>query len=227
MGRRKRKDKQNRGKWFFCLVLLLILSIYTVVFTERIIKPNLTAVAEIKTRVIIAQIINDAVQSQLVSDTAMNDLLLVQTGQDGKIAYVQSNTAAMNRLTAGLISALQQEYREMQPAKVRVPMGSLLGSQILSEFGPDIEIKVLPIGMSKVNFKTEFESAGINQTKYKVFLVMDSQARILAPFSVDDIRVESSLLIAEAIIVGEVPESYINVPKEGILDAADTITNRH
>lgn len=227
MGRRKRKDKQNRAKWFFCLVLLMVLSVYTIVYTERIIKPNLTAIAEIKTRAMIAQAINEAVQSQLASDAAASELLLVQTGQDGKIAYVQSNSVAMTRLSTGVVSTLQQQYREMEPTKVTVPIGSLLGSQILSEFGPKIEIRVLPIGMSKVNFKTEFESAGINQTKYKVFLELDSQARILIPFSAEDIRVENSILIAEAIIVGEVPESYINVPKEDTLDATDIMTNRH
>ena len=54
---------------------------------------------------------------------------------------------------------------------------------------------------------------GINQTKYKVFLQMDSQARVLAPFTINNIEVQNTILVAEAIIVGEVPSSYINVPQ--------------
>ena len=59
-GRRK-KDKQNNGKWFVCLVLLMVLAIYGVVFTERIVKPNVAAIAEVKVKAMITKIVNDAV----------------------------------------------------------------------------------------------------------------------------------------------------------------------
>ena len=62
---------------------------------------------------------------------------------------------------------------------------------------------------------------GINQTKYKVYLQMDSQARVLAPFSINNIEVQNTILVAEAIIVGEVPEAYINVPGGSALDATN------
>lgn len=225
MKRRRGRKKHLNGKWFICLVLLVVLAVYSVVFTEKIIKPNLAAIAEVKVKAMITKIVNDAVHAQFVSSANAKELLNIKTDKDGNITYVESNTAAMNSLATELTQAVQKQYKWDQAVKVGVPMGSIVGSQILSQFGPYINLKVLPIGMSRVNFKTEFESMGINQTKYKVYLEIDSQARVLAPFSINNINVQNTILVAEAIIVGEVPNAYINVPKDTAMDSTNFVTD--
>jgi len=219
MKRRVRRGYENRWKWFLCLILLVLLAAYSAVFTEKIIKPNLAAITEVKVKAMITQIVNDSVHQQFVSDAQVKDLLTIKTDQEGNITYVESNTTAMNKLSTELTQAVQNQYKWDTAVVLDVPVGSIVGSQILSQIGPNIHLKVLPIGMSRVNFKTEFESMGINQTKYKVYLEMDSQARILAPFNINNINVQNTILVAEAIIVGEVPGSYINVPQGS--DATD------
>jgi len=221
MRRRPKRDRKNNGKWFACLILLMVLALYSVVFTEKIIKPNVAAIAEVKVKAMITQIVNDAVREEFKTNTGISELLTIKTDQEGNITYVESNTIAMNNLASKLTQTVQNQYKWKDAVSLNVPAGSIVGSQILSQIGPDISLKVLPIGMSRVNFKTEFESMGINQTKYKVFLQMDSQARVLAPFSINNIEVQNTILVAEAIIVGEVPQSYVNVPKDGMLDATN------
>ena len=213
MGRRPKRIKRNNGKWFVCLVLLMVLAVYSAVFTEKIIKPNLAAIAEVKVKAMITQIVNDAVHEQFKADAEVMELLTIKTDQEGNITYVESNTAAMNNLATELTQAVQNQYKWKDAVVLNVPFGSIVGSQILSQIGPSVGLKVLPIGMSRANFKTEFESMGINQTKYKVYLQMDSQARVLAPFSINNIEIQNTILVAEAVIVGEVPSSYINVPQ--------------
>jgi sporulation protein YunB len=191
----------------------MVLAVYSAVYTEKIIKPNLAAIAEVKVKAMITQIVNDAVHEQFKAGAEATELLTIKTDQEGNITYVESNTAAMNNLATELTQAVQSQYKWKDAVVLNVPVGSIVGSQILSQIGPSIGLKVLPIGMSRANFKTEFESMGINQTKYKVYLQMDSQARVLAPFSINNIDVQNTILIAEAVIVGEVPSSYINVPQ--------------
>ena len=220
MKRRHKRDRHN-GKWFVCLVLLIVLAIYSVVYTEKIVKPNVGAIAEVKVKAMITKIVNDAVHDQFASGAEFGELLTIKTDQEGNISYVESNTIAMNSLATKLTQSVQQQYRWEEPVILSVPVGSIIGSQVLSQIGPYIDLKVLPIGMSRVNYKTEFESMGINQTKYKVYLEMDSQARVLAPFSINNINVENTILVAEAIIVGEVPDAYINVPPGSAMDATN------
>ena len=225
MRRKPKRDIRNNGKWFICLVLLMVLAFYSVIFTEKIIKPNVAAIAEVKVKAMITQIVNDAVHEQFLTDAAVNELLTIKTDQEGNITYVESNTTAMNNLAVELSQSVQNRYKWEDAVLLKVPVGSIVGSQILSQIGPDINLKVLPIGMSRVNFQTEFESMGINQTKYKVFLLLDSQARVLAPFSINNIEVQNTILVAEAIIVGEVPDSYINVPPGSAMDATNFFQN--
>lgn len=223
--RRYRGERRGNIKWFICLVLLMVLAVYSVVFTEKIIKPNLAAIAEVKVKAMITQIINDAVHNQFKTGAEVTELLTIKTDQEGNITYVESNTVAMNSLATELTQAVQMQYRWKEAVILDVPVGSVVGSQILSQMGPSIGIKVLPIGMSRANFKTEFESMGINQTKYKVYLQLDSQARVLAPFSINNIEVQNTILVAEAVIVGEVPNAYINVPKESVMDSTNFVTD--
>ncbi|QOX62468.1 sporulation protein YunB [Anoxybacterium hadale] len=221
MKQRRKRDKRKSIKWFVCLVLLLVLTVYSAVFTEKIIKPNLAAIAEVKVKAMMTRIVNEAVREQFVNDADVKGLLTIKTDQEGNITYVESNTTAMNALATNLTQAVQNQYKWEDASMMRVPVGSIVGSQILSQFGPYVTLKVLPIGTSKTNFKTEFESMGINQTKYKVYLEMDSQAKVLAPFSINNIDIQNTILIAEAIIVGEVPNSYINVPPGSAMDATN------
>ncbi|MDE8735333.1 sporulation protein YunB, partial [Eubacteriales bacterium DFI.9.88] len=67
----------------------------------------------------------------------------------------------------------------------------------------------------------EFEAKGINQTKYKVYIILKSQVKVLAPLSASTFDMSSTVLIAEAVILGGVPKSYVQVPKEDILDVTD------
>ncbi|HHU18208.1 MAG TPA: sporulation protein YunB [Clostridiales bacterium] len=219
--RLKHKRNGHAGKWFISLVLLVVLAVYSVIYTEKIIKPNVAAIAEVRVKAMITMVVNEAVHKQFKSDAALSELLTIKTDQDGNITYVEANTIAMNSLVTELTNMVQQQFRKMDPANLSIPVGSIIGSQILSQFGPYINLKVLPIGTSRFNYKTEFEGMGINQTKYKVFLVVDSQARVLAPFSINNINIGNTILIAEAVIVGEVPDAYINVPPGSAMDATN------
>ena len=72
-----------------------------------------------------------------------------------------------------------------------------------------------------MDFKTEFETQGINQTKYKIYIVLTCRIKMAAPFSTRVFKTNSTILIAEAVILGKVPDSYVVVPQDDILDALD------
>lgn len=131
---------------------------------------------------------------------------------------VQADTKAINLLITEISKELQEEYRNMKEDVIMVPAGALLGSKIFSQTGPKVKMKVIPLSVSGMDFKTEFETQGINQTKYKVYIKLKSQVKVLAPFSSETINMASTILLAEAVILGKVPDSYVQVPKEDILD---------
>ena len=96
-----------------------------------------------------------------------------------------------------------------------LPLGSALGSGIFSGKGPRVRFEILPVGTVKTTFVTEFESAGINQTRHKISLEATASVRIVLPSGARTVSVQASALMAESILIGEVPQSYIQVPETG------------
>ena len=219
MSKRERRGQGEKGKWFFLLVVLLVLMGYSFFFMEQVVKPTIASVGEVKAKSMIIQTINEVVRIKFLEDINSANLLDIITDENGKIAMVKADSVAMTELSYDLAARIQEEIKEIREEKVLVPLGTILGNQILSQTGPRVRLKVLPIGTSKVSFNTEFEEAGINQTKYKIYLKVESQARVLVPFSSNDIELETVLLVAETIIIGDVPQTYIRVPAEEMMDA--------
>jgi len=208
-------------KRLFFLILLAVFAVYSFVYTQQIIKPNMLAVAEARVRSMITKTVNSCVSEQFQTGGEISELLIVRTDQEGNITYVEPDTQAMNRLASSLLSDILEKYRADGPVILAIPAGSVLGSVIFSQMGPSVNLKIMPITTTRANIVTEFESMGINQTKYKVYLSMESEARVLAPFSANEVSVQNTVLIAEAVIVGRVPDSYINVPPGSAMDATN------
>ena len=216
----RRKNYDHRAFKLAVLVILMGLITYMAYFWVFRISPNLEAVSAIKTKLIVNRIVNETINEKFGNETSAGNLLITETDEEGSIEMVQSNTAAINNLISELLVELQDRYKNGEAGTdIEVPIGSLIGSKILSQSGPTVELTIIPVAVSKIDFITEFESQGINQTKYKVYVVLSTEARVMAPFSMHHIEVESTILVAEAIILGKVPESFVQVPKESILDA--------
>ena len=121
-------------------------------------------------------------------------------------------------MVAELTGKIQTKIGNLGEEQIRVPWGNVLGSQILTQMGPDMKMRVIPVGTAEVGFKTEFESSAINQTRHRIYLDVRCMARILAPFTMAKVETKSEILIAETVIVGDTPQSYVFVPEESILD---------
>ena len=84
-----------------------------------------------------------------------------------------------------------------------------LGLTLLAGSGPRIPISIVPVGSVQTDFETEFEACGINQTRHKVYLQLSASIRIVIPTGAKTTNVTANMLVAESIIVGKVPESFV------------------
>lgn len=203
-------------------VLVIALMLYGAFLWNFTIAPNIDTISEMKAKSLISQAVNSTVRERFAHYTDGGELLHTQTNENGGIEMVQANTALINSLIGQLYNDLQAQYKESNAVIVRVPVGSILGNKVLSQGGPSVQFRILPLGVTGVDFRTEFESQGINQTKYKVYVILNTQARVLAPFSSNEVTVSNTILVAETVIMGKVPDSYVNVPSNEILDGMDS-----
>lgn len=185
-----------------------------------LIEPNLEDVAGIRAEAVVSRTINKAMAEQF-AQSAADELIIIKKDESGSVDMVQADSMKINMLMADLSVKLQEHFKNMEKEHYEVPLGSLLGSKVFSQMGPSVEVSIIPLSISSMDFRTEFESQGINQTKYKIYIELDCRIRVLAPFSSNMFDTSSTILVAEAVILGEVPNSYVEVPKEDILDVID------
>lgn len=93
---------------------------------------------------------------------------------------------------------------------VKIPIGTLSGSPLLAGKGFKVTIRVLPLGSVKCQFVSEFETAGINQTRHKIYLDVVATISIVLPTSQSIVKTNTPVLVSESIIVGKVPDTYLS-----------------
>ena len=93
---------------------------------------------------------------------------------------------------------------------VKIPIINLLGSAILMNHGPAMDVHVTVLSSSYASFRSELSSAGINQTRHQLFLDLNINMSFLLPWRAMDTTVQTEILLSETVIVGEVPNSYMN-----------------
>ena len=209
-----RYRRRRRGFWAIPVVLVL-LGLLGFLFVDRNISPALIAISEASVYSLAQRSMNNAVQEILGEDLTYTDLVTATIDNGGNVEMLSFNTVRMNHLSTLTANLAQEKITEAGNSGVQVPLGSVLNSKLLAGSGPYIRVKVLPIGSVSTEFFSEFENAGINQTRHKIYMVLHAHVRIVVPLNQKSIDVTNKVPIAETIIVGEVPNSYVNVDETG------------
>lgn len=124
---------------------------------------------------------------------------------------LRAKTMRMNEIASQTALLAEEELNSFENQFVDIPIGAALGIRFLSGFGPRISVQILPVGAVNTNFETEFEAAGINQTRHKIFLTLRATISLIVPTGSQLVDVTSKVPIVESIIVGEVPQSFVDV----------------
>ena len=191
---------------------MLIVSLITYYYLETNIKPTLRSICEVRAKVIATQIINGTVREELEKDALKEQILIPTYDNEGKINMIRTDALVMNTISSNIANSVQKKIVDLKDQTFSIPLFSALGSQLLSNKGPNLKFTILHQGSVLVDFATEFAESGINQTRYKIYITVGVEIRIISPVATSSITVNNNVLIAEIVIVGEVPDSYMNFP---------------
>lgn len=208
---RKKRRKRSFNIWLLVL-LILVTIVFTISFFERRIRPTIISMAEVKAKHIAVSAINQVIYEQInEKNIKYSDLVTFQKDNAGQITALEANIVKMNQIKSDIAIRVQQKIFNMDTNRMDVPLSAALNSELLSGWGPRIPISIIPLGAAYTDFKSSFETAGINQTKHEIFLEVKSDVRILLPMISTDSKVTTTVPVAQTIIVGTVPQHYINV----------------
>lgn len=129
----------------------------------------------------------------------------------GEITAVSSNMARINALSAEILDRVVGAT-ENRTLNVSVPLGNLTGISLLMGRGPGVPEEIIMMTSSHVEFQNNVVTAGINQTKHQINLQVIVDIDILIPWGTESAQVVTEVMIADVVVVGKVPETYLNIP---------------
>lgn len=179
---------------------------------ETHLKPTLLAIAETKATFIATQSINQVISDRVNLNIDPQTLMNVTLDSRGRVVLIQPNTMEFNKIAADTTIKVQDKLKEISEEQINIPMGQIFGSQLLASMGPNITVTVIPVGTVQVKVIDKFEQAGINQTRHMIYLIATTQIRIVVPLVSKSISVDTQMPIAEYVVVGDVPNTYVQFP---------------
>ena len=202
-----RRKKRWMGLVFTLAGLLLLMG-----YLSYRVHPLLVRLAESRAESITLKIINDRVSEFIAEeDIAYEKLVTMGYNGNGVVAYLGTDMAKLNTFKAHISSKIQESFDRYDFGTIGLPLGTVLGGDFLVGQGPCL---YFPIDLScsvACTFSHAFDDAGINQTRHQILLTVTGNTFAVAPWYRASSRVTTNFVIAETIIVGQVPEYFTNV----------------
>jgi sporulation protein YunB len=200
-----------KKRFFVFLFLMVIIIIYFLL--DNAIRPTVLSLAEARLRSIAVKSMNNAVR-ETIADLNYKDFISVTIDDNNNVSFIQADTIKMNDVATKTALKAQENISSAGEQGVSIPLGTLIGGQLLTGQGPRIKVKMQPIGSVTSEYKTEFEDAGINQTRHKIFIILLSDVRIVIGNRGNTVSVSTQILVSETIIIGGVPDSFMKFDNE-------------
>lgn len=172
------------------------------------IRPILLEFALAQTSSQITSVINHAVYEQAIAYT---DLVTLERSDTGDIVALSSNLAHANMLRTQLLDKALCALNSLETREMEIPLGTIFDWDLLSGRGPDIKVRLLYTGTASADFENTFSTAGINQTRHQIIFKIDADIAVLLPGRQYSKTVSTRVCVAETIIVGKVPETYLQI----------------
>ena len=206
------RPRTGRGLWpVFLLAVLLLFMAVSGAFLKEL--SSQIAISDAKDAVTyrINRIVHRLMES---SGYAGASFVTFEKNDRGEVTAVNSDMSRINGLSARILDEIVggEEPGELT---VHIPLGNLTGVSLLMGRGPVVPVKIIVLTSSRVEFNNSIVTAGINQTKHQINLHVIVDIDILIPWGIESSQVATDVLIADTVVVGQVPETYLSTENTG------------
>ena len=190
----------------------LLLALVLIGHLELQLRPVLEAMAEAKVENVVAQALDMAISEEIgAQEILYEDLVTVERDASGAITALTSDMGALNQLRTGILEMVLPAVEALDPSGLSIPVGSLTGISLFSGRGASLPVEVEAVGSAHGTFHSRFTSAGINQTRHQILLEVTVSLEILLPGEALPAEVSAQVPVAETVIVGRVPDTYLGL----------------
>lgn len=201
----------------FGIILLLCLGVLIAGFFSLRSKYRLVIgdLAQTSVKNATSDLANDSVAQQIENGNIQYDrIVYFEKDINGRITALKTNIGEVNRLKTDILNIINGRILALDAADIGIPIGSLFLPEFFSGKGPAIPVHILAIRNSDATFSSNFIQAGINQTLHQLVMEVNVEAAVLVLGETSTFQVSSQIVVAETVIVGEVPNTFIQTGEE-------------
>ena len=212
----------KRKKKIIKITLTLVIAVIIYKITIGYVGPVFETLCEEKVR-IISTIISNQESTKIMNKYQYEELYTIEKDEVGDVTIIKSNVVPINNMISDLTEAIQNRFNEVENTEIKITLGNLLGGYYFSGIGPSIPIKVRSSGTIDTEIKSEFIAQGINQTLHRVYVNFECYFKVITPVKNFEKKVTNQVIIAEHVIVGNIPDAYYNL--EGVNSTGDMLNS--
>lgn len=207
----KRKNHKYLSAILIIILIIVILNIMMVFFDKRV-MPAITEMATMMAKSQTLDIINEESVDILSQEFNYDEMIKIQKDNEGNIILIQADTIKLNYIAAKLSTECNKELSDMNNSIIKVPLGWMSDKSAFYSLGPKITVQIEPMGNIGTSYESKFESAGINQTRHKIYLNVTAKIRLQLPLRNQDTEVTTQIPVSDTIIVGKIPNTTFGFP---------------
>ena len=133
----------------------------------------------------------------------------IRYDKNGDVSLISSDMVVINALMRDVAAITQTEVNKLcESEDVQVPYTSVFGSLLIANYGGKYVLNLENVGNIQCNFRTTFESKGINQTLLCMYIDLFADISVMLPLHVENVKVQNSMVVYQNLIVGKVPQFY-------------------
>jgi len=190
------------------LVFVIILALF--LFFRGKYRMVIRDLAETQVKNTTSDLTNDAIAKQIAAGNIQYDrIVYFEKDLNGRITALKTNMTEINRLKTDILNIINDEILALDTSDIGIPLGSLFIPELLSGKGPAIPVHILSIRNSDASFESAFDQAGINQTLHKLIMEVSVDVAVLVLGQTSSFSLTSEVVVAETVIVGDVPDTFL------------------
>ena len=196
--------------WLWRLFWLLLILIAAFCLFRSRFRNVIRELAETQVKNTTSDLTNDAIAKQIAAgNIAYDRIVYFEKELDGRITAMKTNMTEINRLKTDILNLINDEILALDTSDIGIPLGSLFLPEFFSGKGPAIPVHILSIRNSDANFASHFSEAGINQTLHQLIMEVNVDVSVLVLGQTSSFTVNSEVVVAETVIIGDVPQTFL------------------
>ena len=207
---KKKKRLSRKAKFRIALASILLVVVGVFFYYFKIVCPIIITLSEEKVRSLSTQIISNSIAEVLTEENfSYDDIVTITYDSNNDVKTIEVNSVNVNLVARYVTTLVQTEMNDLGEEGIDIALGTFTGIPFLFGVWPMISLQLVPVGTVTTLFKSDFSTAGINQTLHQLYFEIKANVGMVLPAMTTNFETSLDVILCEQVIVGKIPEIYL------------------